>query len=68
MIEEEDLDVFLKLIVVGNGGIGKSSLIHRYCHGNFANDYKKTIGVDFLEKQIMYLFIKIYSFNNIYDF
>lgn len=34
MIEEE-LDVFLKLIVVGNGGVGKSSMIQRYCKGFF---------------------------------
>lgn len=39
-------------MVVGNGAVGKSSMIQRYCKGHFTNNYKKTIGVDFLEKHI----------------
>lgn len=42
----------LKVVIVGNGGVGKSSMIQRYCRGTFTKDYKKTIGVDFLERQI----------------
>ena len=49
---EEDLEVAIKVVVVGNGAVGKSSLIQRYCKGCFTKDYKKTIGVDFLERQI----------------
>lgn len=30
----------------------RSRAPHRYCKGVFTNDYKKTIGVDFLEKQL----------------
>lgn len=37
---------------VGNGGVGKSSMIQRYCKGIYTRDYKKTIGVDFLERMI----------------
>lgn len=33
-------------------GVGKSSMIQRYCKGIYTRDYKKTIGVDFLERQI----------------
>lgn len=51
-LEEEDLDISVKAVVVGNGAVGKSSMIQRYCHGVYTNDYKKTIGVDFLEKQL----------------
>ncbi|EEH60279.1 uncharacterized protein MICPUCDRAFT_8379, partial [Micromonas pusilla CCMP1545] len=40
----------VKVVVVGNGGVGKTSMIRRYCRGVFTEDYKKTIGVDFLEK------------------
>jgi len=49
---EEDLEVAIKVVVVGDGAVGKSSLIRRYCKGGFTKDYKKTIGVDFLERQL----------------
>ncbi|XP_017777539.1 PREDICTED: ras-related protein Rab-23 [Nicrophorus vespilloides] len=51
-MREEELEVALKVVIVGNGGVGKSSMIQRYCRGTFTKDYKKTIGVDFLERQI----------------
>lgn len=41
-----------QVVIVGNGGVGKSSMIQRYCKGTFTREYKKTIGVDFLERQI----------------
>lgn len=50
---EEDMEVAIKAVVVGNGAVGKSSMIQRYCKGIFTKDYKKTIGVDFLERQIL---------------
>ena len=51
-MQEDDLEVPIKVVVVGNGAVGKSSLIQRYCKGEFTTDYKKTIGVDFLEKEL----------------
>ncbi len=54
----EDLEVAIKVVVVGNGGVGKSSLIQRYCKGSFTKDYKKTIGVDFLERQLQSVALK----------
>ncbi|XP_013789621.2 ras-related protein Rab-23-like [Limulus polyphemus] len=51
-MKEEDVEIAIKVVVVGNGAVGKSSMIQRYCKGIFTNDYKKTIGVDFLERQI----------------
>eukprot|EP01028_Stygiella_incarcerata_P009190 TRINITY_DN42_c0_g1_i1.p1 TRINITY_DN42_c0_g1~~TRINITY_DN42_c0_g1_i1.p1 ORF type:complete len:239 (+),score=58.39 TRINITY_DN42_c0_g1_i1:71-787(+) len=48
---EEDFETSLKIIVVGDGGVGKTSLIQRFCKGEFTENYKKTIGVDFLEKE-----------------
>lgn len=41
----------IKIIVVGNGCVGKTTMIHRFCTGEYTADYKKTLGVDFLEKE-----------------
>jgi len=49
---EEDVEIPMKVLIVGNGAVGKSSMIRRYCKGEYTNDYKKTIGVDFLEKKL----------------
>mmetsp|Transcript_64009 Transcript_64009/g.187827 ORF Transcript_64009/g.187827 Transcript_64009/m.187827 type:complete len:246 (-) Transcript_64009:20-757(-) len=49
---EQDVDTTLKVIVVGNGQVGKTSMITRFAKGIFTNEYKKTIGVDFLEKRL----------------
>lgn len=49
---EQDVDTTVKVIVVGNGQVGKTSMITRFAKGIFTNEYKKTIGVDFLEKRI----------------
>jgi len=46
------LAVFPQVVIVGNGAVGKSSLIQRYCKGVFTKGYKKTIGVDFLESKL----------------
>jgi Ras-related protein Rab-23 len=49
---EQDVDTTVKVIVVGNGQVGKTSMITRFAKGIFTNEYKKTIGVDFLEKKM----------------
>lgn len=51
-MQEEDLEHPVKVLIVGNGAVGKSSMIQRYCKGVFTREYKKTIGVDFLEKKL----------------
>ncbi|MHA1894692.1 MAG: Rab family GTPase [Candidatus Helarchaeota archaeon] len=42
----------LKLVCIGDYGVGKSSLITRYVHDKFDSDYISTIGVDFLVKDV----------------
>lgn len=59
-MREEELEVALKVVIVGDGGVGKSSMIQRYCRGTFTRDYKKTIGVDFLERQIEWVQLAIF--------
>ncbi|KAH3745284.1 Ras family GTPase [Pelomyxa schiedti] len=47
----EEIEMSLKVLVVGNGQVGKTSLIRRFAKDTYTDEYKKTIGVDFLEKQ-----------------
>jgi len=42
-----------KLILIGNSGVGKSSILQRYMKHTFEENYKCTIGVDFLMKSIV---------------
>ena len=48
----EDFERELKVVVLGDGGVGKSSMVRRFATGIFTASYKKTIGVDFLEKHL----------------
>ena len=57
------MELAIKVLVVGNGAVGKSSMIQRYCKGIFTHEYKKTIGVDFLEKKIAYVLISWIAFS-----
>jgi len=45
--EEEDKSYVFKIVVVGDGNVGKTSLIRKYTEGNFVKDYIKTIGAQF---------------------
>lgn len=42
----------IKLLIVGDSGVGKTSLLVRYCEDQFHTDYLSTIGVDFKVKKI----------------
>lgn len=42
-----------KVIIMGDGAVGKTSLINRYCQDGFAQSYKQTIGLDFFSKKIV---------------
>ncbi|RHZ39743.1 hypothetical protein DYB26_007868 [Aphanomyces astaci] len=45
--------VLLKVIILGDSGVGKTSLMNQYVNQKFTNQYKATIGADFLTKEIM---------------
>jgi len=49
---QERIEYVCKVIVVGDIGTGKTSLIQRYTKGAFDKGYKATIGVDFCLKEI----------------
>jgi len=48
----QDLETSIKVIIVGNGQVGKTSMMNRYTKGVMTDKYKKTIGTDFCEKDI----------------
>ena len=41
-----------KLCIIGDGGVGKTTLTRRYLEGVFKNNWKMTIGVDFYLKKL----------------
>ncbi|XP_028302000.1 ras-related protein rab7 [Gouania willdenowi] len=42
----------LKIVLIGNSGVGKSSLINRFVYHRFTNMYRSTIGSDLLFKTV----------------
>ena len=42
----------LKVIVLGDSGVGKTSVLNRYIKGSFDGKFKATIGADFLTKEL----------------
>ncbi|NHI93180.1 MAG: GTP-binding protein [Candidatus Lokiarchaeota archaeon] len=46
-----DIVYTLKLVIMGDEGVGKSSLIVRFVENKFSAEYISTIGVDFLVKE-----------------
>jgi len=44
--------VLLKVIILGDSGVGKTSLMNQYVNRKFSIQYKATIGADFLTKEV----------------
>ena len=42
----------LKVIILGDSGVGKTSLMNQFVNKRFTGQYKATIGADFLSKEI----------------
>jgi len=42
----------LKIIILGDSGVGKTSLLVRYVKKHFSGTYRATIGADFLSKEV----------------
>ncbi|KAG4088876.1 hypothetical protein H8356DRAFT_1280615 [Neocallimastix lanati (nom. inval.)] len=42
----------LKVVIIGDGGVGKTSIRVQYIHRRFTSNYKATIGADFITKDV----------------
>ena len=45
--------VLLKVIILGDSGVGKTSLMNQYVNKRFSAAYKATIGADFLTREVV---------------
>lgn len=45
--------ILLKVIILGDSGVGKTSLMNQYVNKKFSVSYKATIGADFLTKEVL---------------
>ena len=49
-----EYDLFVKLLCLGDSGVGKTSMLKRLVNDKFDNDFKATVGIDFYEKILDY--------------
>lgn len=42
----------LKMVLLGKGGVGKTSLVNRYVHQRFSQNYMQTLGQDVFSKKL----------------
>jgi len=52
--DEDAAEQLYKVLVIGDYGVGKTSIIRRYVEDHFSANYKLTIGVDFALKNIVH--------------
>ncbi|KAK2712696.1 hypothetical protein QYM36_011397 [Artemia franciscana] len=45
--------IFLKVIILGDSGVGKTCLMNQFVLRKFSKEYKATIGTDIVSKEVM---------------
>jgi small GTP-binding protein len=50
-IKIQSAEYAYKLILGGEGGVGKTSMVHRFVEDSFQTDYKSTIGTSIMKKE-----------------
>ncbi|XP_018392597.1 PREDICTED: ras-related protein Rab-28-like [Cyphomyrmex costatus] len=51
-VEEESAEKRLKIVLVGDSGAGKTSIVQKFCNNDFTRQYIPTAGIDFFLKNI----------------
>ena len=51
--EKDEPDIVLKIVVVGESGVGKSNIVTRYVNDTFNANSMSTIGVDLLSRRLL---------------
>lgn len=51
-MSNREYDYLFKLVIIGNSGVGKSSILLRFTDDQFNESYITTIGVDFRFKTL----------------
>ncbi|XP_007557887.1 PREDICTED: ras-related protein Rab-27B-like [Poecilia mexicana] len=49
-----DYDYLIKLLALGDSGVGKTTFLYRYTDGKFNRKFTTTVGIDFREKRVVY--------------
>lgn len=49
-----DYDYLIKLLALGDSGVGKTTFLYRYTDSKFNRKFTTTVGIDFREKRVMY--------------
>ena len=64
MSEGKEYDYLFKILLIGNSGVGKSSLLFRFSENKWEKEFIPTIGVDFVSKLKLIFIIKKEVKNN----
>lgn len=51
---QSEYDLLMKILIIGDSGVGKSCMLMRYCDNEYIDSYISTIGVDFKIKTVEY--------------
>ena len=51
---DQTLDESLKILVIGDSDVGKTSLVFRFVDGSFSSQFVPTVGIDFKSKTIVW--------------
>ncbi|XP_027528675.1 ras-related protein Rab-27B-like, partial [Neopelma chrysocephalum] len=53
-MSDGDSDFLLKLLALGDSGVGKTTFLFRYTENSFNPKFIATVGIDFREKRVVY--------------